>query len=282
MKTFFKNKIDDFINYLIDIRGYSELTSKTYALNLEEALNFIDIEKNEDDFYEWNLTPYRTYLREKNKKTISKKISIVRSFVKYLEEFGYKIYLIADESIKIPRTLPKPISFEKIKEALLKANEEERIIILLLYGLGLRISELSSLKKDIVSKEWVRIEGKGSKTREIPILPIIKRELVKYINIYNPKEYLFERDGEKLSENSLRYKITKSFKRIGIKVTPHQLRHSFASDILNKGGRITDVSKLLGHSSLSTTEIYTKLNNSYKLKSYIRSHPMAKDMDEPF
>ncbi len=282
MKTFFKNKIDEFIDYLINIRGYSELTAKTYSLNLHEAFEYLTIEKSEDGFYEWNLIPYRTYLKEKNKKTISKKISIIRSFVKYLEELNYHIFLVADESIKIPKTLPKPISFEKIREALLKANQEERVIILLLYGLGLRISELASLKKDDFSKDWIRIEGKGSKTREIPILPLLKNEVVKYINTYPTNEYLFEKDGKRLSENSLRYKIIKCFEKVGVKVTPHQLRHSFASDILNRGGRITDVSKLLGHSSLSTTEIYTKLNNRYKLKSYIESHPMAKDLDESF
>ncbi len=282
MKTFFKNKIDDFINYLIDIRGYSELTAKTYSLNLHEAFDYLAIEEIEENFFEWNLIPYRTYLKDKNKKTVSKKISIIRSFVKYLEESGYRIFLIADESIKIPKTLPKPVSFEKIKEALLRADSEERVIILLLYGLGLRISELASLKKDSFLGDWLRIEGKGSKTREIPVLPAVKREVVKYINTVSPKEYLFEKDGERLSENSLRYKVMKCFERVGVKVTPHQLRHSFASDILNKGGRITDVSKLLGHSSLSTTEIYTKLNNRYKLESYMRAHPMVKDMDESF
>ncbi len=280
MKTFFENKIDDFIDYLQNVRGYTLLTASTYSLNLKEAFEFIDIESRDDGFYEWNLTPYRTYLKQKSKKTVSKKISIIRSFVKYLEELDYKIFLIADESIKVPKTLPKPISFEYIKEALEKSDLKERVIVLLLYGLGLRISELVNLRKADVLHEWIRITGKGQKTREIPLLPSIREELVKYINIYNINEYLFEKEGKRLSENSLRYNVLKIFKRIGIKVTPHQLRHSFATDLLNEGGRITDVGKLLGHSSLSTTEVYTKLNNRYKLQSYMKSHPMAKDMDE--
>ncbi len=282
MKSFFENKIDDFINYLIEIRGYTPLTASTYSLNLKEAFEFIDIERDQEGGFEWNLTPYRTYLREKNKKTISKKVSIVRSFAKYLKELGYNIFLVADDSIKVPKTLPKPVSFEHIKEALKEADDEERLIIVLIYGLGLRISELANLRLENISKEWVRVEGKGQKTREIPLLSAVRIELEKYLRDRNLKEYLFEDDGKRVGESALRYKIVKAFKRIGVKVTPHQLRHSFATDLLNSGGRITDVSKLLGHSSLSTTEIYTKLNNKRKLDSYMKSHPMAKDMNESF
>ncbi len=281
MKSFFKDEISDFISYLTEVRGYSPLTAKTYFENLKEAFSYIDISR-EDDVWEWNLTPYRTYLKEKNKKTISKKVSIVRSFAKYLEEVGYNIFLVADDSIKVPKTLPKPIPFRHIKEALEKAKDDERVVIILIYGLGLRISEASNLKLKDISKEWIRIEGKGKKTREIPLLPSVRKEIENYLANNPSTEYLFEKNGKKVYESALRYKIEKAFKRVGIKATPHQLRHSFATDILNEGGRITDVSRLLGHSSLATTEIYTKLNSKRKLESYMKSHPMAKDMDEPF
>ncbi len=282
MKNFFEEKIEDFGSYLIDVRGYSELTAKTYLLNLREAFKFIDIERLFENEYEWNLIAYRTYLKEKNKKTISKKISIIRSFCKYLKEVGYNIFLTADDSVKIPKTLPKPIAFRHIKEALSKAKEDERIIIFLIYGLGLRISEVASIKIENIKKEWIRIEGKGKKTREIPILPAVKEEIEMYLKNSGSKIYLFEKDNKPVSQSALRYKVEKAFKRVGIKATPHQLRHSFATDILNRGGRITDVSKLLGHSSLATTEIYTKLNSRHKLESYMKSHPMVKDIDESF
>ena len=281
MKSFFKDEISDFISYLTEVRGYSPLTAKTYFENLKEAFSYIDISR-EDDVWEWNLTPYRTYLKEKNKKTISKKVSIVRSFAKYLEEVGYNIFLVADDSIKVPKTLPKPISFRHIKEALEKAKDDERVVIVLIYGLGLRISEASNLKLKDISKEWIRVEGKGKKTREIPLLPLVRKEIENYLANNPSTEYLFEKNKKRVCESALRYKIEKAFKRVGIKATPHQLRHSFATDILNEGGRITDVSRLLGHSSLGTTEIYTKLNNKRKLESYMKSHPMAKDMDESF
>jgi len=84
-----------------------------------------------------------------------------------------------------------------------------------------------------------------------------------------------KKNGEKLSENSLRYIVTKIFKRIALKVTPHQLRHSFASSLLNNGANIVDVSELLGHSSMATTQIYTKLGSALKQQNYNKAHPLC-------
>ena len=89
------------------------------------------------------------------------------------------------------------------------------------------------------------------------------------------KKFLFEKNGERLSENSLRYMITKIFKRVALKVTPHQLRHSYASSLLNGGAPIVDVSELLGHSSMATTQIYTKLGSALKQQNYNKAHPLG-------
>ena len=87
--------------------------------------------------------------------------------------------------------------------------------------------------------------------------------------------HYFEKDGEKLSENSLRYIVTKVFRKVGIKVTPHQLRHSYATSLLNGGAPIVDVSELLGHSSMATTQIYTKLGSALKQQNYNKAHPLC-------
>ena len=84
----------------------------------------------------------------------------------------------------------------------------------------------------------------------------------------------------KLSEDSLRYKLSKIFKRIGLKVTPHQLRHSFATGLLNEGARIEDVSELLGHESIATTQIYTQLASHLKMKSYNSAHPLQENKED--
>ena len=153
-------------------------------------------------------------------------------------------------------------------------------MVLVFYGLGLRISELASLKKGDVGHEWIRIVGKGNKSRILPVLPMIRASYDAYMTQYAPVRYLFESDGKKLSENQIRYRVKKIFKELGLNMTPHQLRHSFATALLSHGARITDVSELLGHSALSTTEIYTQVSSTLKMKNYQNAHPLCKDDDE--
>ena len=264
---------DKFLGYLSDIRGYSLESIRTYELNLTEAIFYFTITKI-DDSYEFDITPYRVHIKDLAKKTIAKKVSIIRSFVEYLSEKKYKIRVIGDDSIKVPHSLPKPISHRYILEALEFADEEEKLIILLIYSLGLRVSELVKVKKSDISHNWVRIEGKGGKLRELLLIDTVATVINSYIEKIQPKTFIFEKNSKNLSENYVRYKVGKLFKKIGIKATPHQLRHSFATELLNGGARINDVSEMLGHANLSTTQIYTKLNNFVKLKNYKDAHPI--------
>ncbi|WP_241856225.1 tyrosine-type recombinase/integrase [Sulfurimonas lithotrophica] len=103
----------------------------------------------------------------------------------------------------------------------------------------------------------------------------IKDDIDSYIQNNNPKVFLFEKNDEALSQNSLRYIIAKVFKRINLKVSPHQLRHSYATELLNANAPIADVSELLGHSSMATTQIYTKLGSALKKQNYNNSHPLC-------
>ena len=275
MKKSIDKYIDAFSNYLQKQRGYSELTIKSYREALREAFEYIEItEEKEQQLF--NLMPYRIHIAKLNAKTISKKLSAIRSFTAYLNEQGLKISLRADESIKVAKTLPKPISHEHIMEALEEASLQEKLVVLMLYTLGLRISELASLQVEDISEEWIRIIGKGNKQRDIPLLASVKKLIDEYLSTFMIKKFLFEKNGEKLSENSLRYMITKVFGHVALKVTPHQLRHSYASSLLNSGAPIVDVSELLGHASMATTQIYTKLGSALKQQNYNKAHPLAK------
>lgn len=272
-----ENHIEAYLSYLQHIRGYSQKTYITYKSALYEAKELIKLDE-ENGVVILNIIPFREKILNNNKKTISKKLSAIRGLKEYLEDRGFSIRIIGDSKIKIPKTLPKPVYSGSILEALKMANLEEKTVILLLYSLGLRISELANLKKSDLKGEWVRVVGKGSKTREVPLLSNIKSLIEDYLKVYKPNEYIFERDGKKLSENDLRYIVKEAFRRIGLKVTPHQLRHSFATELLNNGASILDIKELLGHSSVSTTEIYTKLTSSSKLKSYLNAHPLCKEV----
>ena len=263
-----------FLEVLEEQKGYSDLTIKSYAESINEALHFIT-PLQENGTLIFDLMPYRLHIAKLNSKTISKKLSALHSFVLFLNDNKIKTLLKSDESVKVTKTLPKPVLHKYIVEALELSNIEEKLAITMLYTLGLRISELTNMKLDDISQEWIRIVGKGDKQRDIPLLVSTKEILDDYLDTFSIKQFLFEKNGEKLSENSLRYTITKVFKRVGIKVTPHQLRHSYATSLLNAGAPISDVSELLGHSSMATTQIYTKLGSALKQKNYNKAHPLC-------
>ncbi|MBE0499437.1 MAG: tyrosine-type recombinase/integrase [Campylobacterales bacterium] len=273
-----------FLDHLTQIRGYSDLTVKTYAMVLDEASSYINTEEetpsSQSRGYLLNLNPYRLKIAVLNAKTISKKLSAIRSFVAFMQERGEKITLKGDSPIKVAKTLPKPVSHEHIMEALDVADQQERLLVLMLYTLGLRISELSSLELKNIDKEWVRVLGKGNKERELPLLHSTYALIENYRRDFPSIKFLFEKNGAKLSENSLRYKLTSLFKKVSLHVTPHMLRHSYATQLLNNSARIADVSELLGHSSMATTQIYTKLSSVLKMQNYQSAHPLAKEQNE--
>ena len=278
-RTFLKKSINklriSFLESLEKVKGYSDLTIKSYDETLKEAFSFIEITQEEGRLV-LHLMPYRIHISKLNPKTISKKLSAIRSFSEYLNENGIKTLLHADQPVKVAKTLPKPIAHKYILEALAHADEEEKLVVVLLYTLGLRISELASLQLEDISQEWIRVVGKGSKQRDVPLLASTKELLENYLRSHTPKKFLFEKNREKLSENSLRYTVNKVFERVSLKVTPHQLRHSYATSLLNEGAPIADVSELLGHASMATTQIYTKLGSVLKQQNYTKAHPLCK------
>lgn len=264
----------EFLESLENLRGYSDLTIKSYDEVLKEAFTYVEIiQQNASHIF--NIMPYRIKIAHLNPKTISKKLSAIRSFVSYLNEQNMKVILKSDNSVKVAKTLPKPIQHKHIVEALSHTDLQERLVVVMLYTLGLRISELTSLVVDDISTDWVRVLGKGNKQRDIPLLSSTKLLLDEYLALNSPKKFLFEKNREKLSENSLRYTVTKVFKRVSLKVTPHQLRHSYATALLNNNAPIADVSELLGHSSMATTQIYTKLGSALKQQNYSKAHPLC-------
>jgi integrase/recombinase XerC len=270
-----KENINLFLFYLDKNRGYANSSIETYKnalYEMEKSSQFYE----EDGNIVLDITPFRLKIVKNSKRTISKKLSSIRSFVKFLkEQKGLDIKLIGDSTIKVPKTLPKPIETNLIEEVLEYADSKQRLIIISLYGLGMRISELSELRLDCITKEWIRVLGKGASEREIPVVPMVSKEIDIYIKQHNPKEFLLEKKDKPMSSHQIRYLLDKLFKARGIKATPHQLRHSFATHLLNSGARIADVSKLLGHSSMVSTQIYTKLENSKKLNEYSKAHPLC-------
>jgi len=275
MKEKFYKYLKEFCEYLLDLKNYSTLTVKTYNTPIEEAIKVSEIYEENGKII-FDITKFRIQIASLNPKTINKKISSINSFIKYLESKNIAIKLVGNNTIKSPQTLPKPIQTKNIFESLEEATIQEKLIIVFIYSFGLRISELASLKLEDIRTTSIQVTGKGNKQREIPATNIIQVLLQEYLEVYTPKKYLFEEDEKALTTRQLQYRLEKAFKRIGIKASPHQLRHSFATDLLNDGARINDISELLGHSSLKATGIYTKLTTNTKLKQYNNAHPLNK------
>jgi len=264
-----------FLFYLEKVRAYAPSSIVTYDNVLKELLSQCHYYKEEEKII-LDITPLRLKNVKNSKKTISKKLSTIRSFVKYMkEQEQLEIKLVGDSPIKVPKTLPKPIDENLIEEVLKCANHTEHLIISLLYGLGLRISELSTLKIADISDEWVEVTGKGNKSRQVPLLKSLFEQIENYKRIALPTLFLFEKKGIQMNSSQIRYLLTKVFKKSGIKATPHQLRHSFATHLLQHGARISDVSELLGHSSMVSTQIYTQLSSNKKLNEYSKAHPLC-------
>lgn len=276
LKEQFKDYLEDFCNYLVHLKNYSKLTVKTYKTPILDAIETSELyEENENTIFD--ITKYRIKIAKQNPKTINKKLSSIQSFISFLETKNISVHTKGANTIKTPATLPKPIVTDNIFESLEEATLEEKLIVVFIYSFGLRISELSTLKLKDIQNDWISVTGKGNKQRQIPSNENANEIYQRYVKEYAPKIYLFEKDNKKMSARQLQYRVEKAFKKIGIKATPHQLRHSFATDLLNDGARINDISELLGHSSLKATGIYTKLNTNTKLKQYNMSHPLNKE-----
>jgi integrase/recombinase XerC len=277
MKEKLQRLSEDFLEYLFDVRGYSEHSIITYEVALRQMIEVSHFSL-ENNIYILDINPFRFKMVKNSKKTIVKKLSAIRSFVKYLEDQCLMhVKLLADETIKVPQSLPKPIEESYIEDVLDIANLEEKLLISMLYGLGLRISELSSVKLEDIKEKWIQIHGKGNKVRELPLLLEITILIKKYLEVKHPKTYLFEKGNAPMNAAQLRYILTKLFKTQGLKVTPHQLRHSFATHLLNHGARIADVSELLGHETMATTQVYTKLGSVKKMQEYMKAHPLTSE-----
>lgn len=285
--------IIEFLRYLLIDKGYSNNTIESYKKDLDKFLEFngnVDINKITLE----NLKNYIKYLNEikLNEKSIARNISSLKSFYKFLN-IGKYININPSEALylpKIKKSLPNTLTEEEIFKLLdIKLTDSfsyrNKAMLELLYASGLRVSELTNLKlQDIdLNDDIIRTFGKGSKERVIPIGDFAKEYLKKYIYEYRcnllikgNSEYLFlNNHGNKMTRQGFFKVIKKLAKENGInkELSPHTIRHSFASHLLKYGADLRTIQELLGHSDISTTQIYTHITNEELKKNYENFHP---------
>ena len=291
--------IDEFLNYLEYQKNYSLHTIKNYKDDLIIFENFLDIKKI-DDLNDVTYDIVRSYLKYLNDlkykaKSVARILSSLRGFFKYLDQHNIvkdnPMVLIATP--KIEKKLPKYLEYNEVEKLLNTPNLKtdigvrDYVILEILYSTGIRVSELVNIKvKDIdMSAKEIRILGKGNKERIVLFGKVLKEKLELYLastypklNINNSPYLLVNKHGNKINDREIRTIVDDNMKIAGInkKISPHTLRHTFATHMLNGGADIKTVSELLGHESLSTTTIYTHLSNEQLKKVYLSAHPRAR------
>ena len=297
--------INEFIEYLVGTKNYSEHTATAYETDIREFItflaNFIGGNVELADMARADTICFRAYLADRGRRGLAHKstaraLSSLRGFYKYLA----KHHNIKNDAIglisspKVPRKLSKaidPSDVANMKTAILDTEGDDPWIaardwalVTLIFGCGLRISEALSLKNVDVSArpDVLRILGKGNKERIVPVLPAVYDAIEKYVAIRPfgnaPTDELFRsvrglpmspRMAEKVIEKIRNYLQLPDY------VTPHALRHTFATALLAGGADLRSLQELLGHASLSTTQLYTKVNMAEISNIYMHAHPRA-------
>lgn len=288
--------IDKFLDYISVEKRYSQNTLVSYKKDLEDLLLFISETEGTEDLKKVDKKIIRNFivsLSEKKiqKRSINRKLSSLRSFYLYLLKIG-EIQVSPLEtipSLKFYAEKQIPISEEEMEilgEILEKEPENllEKLIIETLYQTGMRKSELCNILLEQVdfSKSEIFVKGKGNKQRVVPISENLLKQMREYMVIRKPNEdsgiYFFVREnGKKLSEKFVYSVVNRYLSLITLKKkkSPHILRHSFATHVLNNGAEISKVKKILGHSSLASTQVYTNGNIEQLKRVFNQAHPRA-------
>ncbi|CAL2061031.1 Tyrosine recombinase XerC [Tenacibaculum sp. 190524A05c] len=293
--------IESFLEYLLLERNYSKHTVQAYKTDLNAFQMFCVESFENDDVVEVDYNVIRSWIvslveQGVANRSINRKISSLKTFYKYLQEIDRISVnpLAKHKSLKIKKEPQIPFSFQEVEKVLKELNEDDfeslrdKLIIDLLFSTGMRRIELIQLKESDIdlSLNTAKVLGKRNKERIVPLLP----DTLRIMNLYkNEKsnlglnnDYLFvTAKGNKIYE-TLVYRIINSyFSKVSAKVkcSPHILRHTFATELLNKGADLNSVKELLGHSSLASTQVYTH-NNLEQLKQvFNKAHPRSLKKD---
>ncbi len=286
--------INKYLDYLKYNKNYSDKTIKNYKLDLKDYFHFLEQESlnYQEVTYEDLRYLFKHFESLKlSNKSIRRHISSIKGFYRYLTlenkvlDNPFLYVSLPKKESKLPRYLTYEELLEIFQEMPLKTNYDlrNRLILEFLYATGIRVSEIISISISDLDffNQSVKILGKGKKTRIVYYNDVVKKLLEKYLDIYpklNKKglAYLFlNQKGDPLTTSGVSYIINQVIKKISFKkhITPHMLRHSFATHLLNNGCDLSTVQELLGHSSISTTGIYTHVTLDHIKDVYYKCHP---------
>ena len=304
MNKHIEDAFTNWLGNLKEVRNLSDNTLISYKHDVKSFIEFISIHTGSEvsikylnDMKISDFRSFLSYLRNKDisSTSIARIISSLKSFFNYLLNTNL-IESTVVQSLRTPKqkkSLPRPISSELAIETIKHAQDMEKekwigmrnkSILMLLYGCGLRISEALNLNfEDINENDYLIIKGKGNKERMVPLMDYVKNDIENYIHEC-PKNFIKDdplfvgKRLDRLSPRIIQYVLEKIRHNLSLPetATPHALRHSFATHLLNSGGDLRTIQELLGHSSLSTTQKYTKVETEKLYDAYSKAHPLAK------
>ena len=290
IKSKINKSISSFSEYLLYQKGLSQNTVDSYKSDLTKLSNYLQNE----DLSKTNIDNFFIDMSEFNYSSSTKKRihSSIKNFLKYINEYeDYESIDISDIKLKSSKKLPEVLYITDIENMINFYNHEtyldsrNRTVIDVLYSTGCRVSELCDINiSDIdLDEKYLKLKGKGSKQRIVPIGTMLYKNLMQYLNVreaflQNRGEPLFlSKSKSKLDRTAVFRIIKKTAKNISLQtdVHPHTLRHSAATHMLEGGCDLRTVQEFLGHSSVSTTQIYTKVTKEFLEEAFTESHPRS-------
>ena len=290
-----------FIDYLLLEKNYSKLTVKAYQNDLTDFLKFNALQFDQESIDKANYSQIRSWIvfmveKEISNRSINRKVSALNSYYKFLVKIGdiQSNPLAKHKALKTSKKIQIPFSETEIASVLDELNFDndfegvrDKLIIELFYSTGIRRIELVELKLSSLdlNNNTLKVLGKRNKERFVPLLESVIQTIKKYLEVRNEleiikdnKELFLTKKGVKIYE-TLVYRIINQYFSLAsskVKKSPHILRHSFATHLLNQGADLNAVKELLGHSSLAATQVYTHNSIAEIKKVYLNAHPRSK------
>ncbi|MEQ6123310.1 tyrosine-type recombinase/integrase [Pseudotenacibaculum sp. MALMAid0570] len=292
------NQIEAFLDYLSLERKYSRHTITAYKNDLNSFKDFCSIHYNQEAIGKVNYSQVRSWIVDLvdsnvSNRSINRKISSLKSFYKFLQKTKQitKNPLANHKALKMSKEIQVPFSVKEVDAAISEIQAEDtfeairnKLIVEMFYSTGMRRIELINLKLNSIdfSSKLVKVLGKRNKERLVPLLSTTGKSLEKYLKkreeLLPKNDYLFiTSKGNKIYETLVYRVINNYFSNVSSKVkkSPHILRHSFATHLLNEGADLNSVKELLGHSSLASTQVYTHNSLEQIKKVYNQAHPRS-------
>ncbi|WP_420267071.1 site-specific tyrosine recombinase XerD [Candidatus Magnetominusculus dajiuhuensis] len=287
--------LGQFLAYLEVERGLSQNTIESYGLDLEQFINYLHLNKgNEKEFQREDIINYIDYLRDKgySGSSICRFISSTRAFCKFLLIERHRED-DPSETVRLPKKwehLPKALTFDDVL-AILTTRVDTKFVLRdvamleLMYASGLRVSELVNVEIDKLEMDagFIKVMGKGSKERLVPVNDRARQRIKAYMEGLRPEilnnkhsPYLFLTNRAQPMTRQRFWQTIKAYGQMaGVELSPHTLRHCFATHLLEGGADLRSIQKMLGHVDISTTQIYTRVSTEKVRKEYDKHHPRA-------